>query len=113
MTQLSEKELFKTEEWLRNKNIHSVYTRCQSCGGWGINSPCNHICGNCGSSETILYYDIETVTNERKNFSNIHESLVAEMTVKSFILQRMADLLKEYNESKIYPTYEGGPKHTI
>ncbi len=50
------------EKKLINKNVHSVYTLCYECHGWGVNLPLNHKCGNCNSSDTMIYYDIETVT---------------------------------------------------
>lgn len=51
-----------TETELAGKNIHSVYTLCFKCHSWGINLPHNHNCGNCNSTDTTTYYDIDTVT---------------------------------------------------
>lgn len=54
---------FQFEREVIGKNIHSVWTFCQSCGVRGINIPLNNECGNCGSAETITYYDAETIQN--------------------------------------------------
>ena len=43
------------------KNIHSVYTRCYECKTWGICMPNDTVCGNCGSNDTMTFYDAETV----------------------------------------------------
>lgn len=45
------------------KNVHSVYTHCIACNGWGVNMPLDKKCGNCGNSvDTLTYYDAETIT---------------------------------------------------
>ncbi len=51
----------KIERYLKGKNKHSVYTRCNDCLMWGINFPLDYKCGNCYSSNTTPYYDIETI----------------------------------------------------
>jgi rRNA maturation endonuclease Nob1 len=49
------------EEKLLGKNIHSVYTWCKDCHAEGCNIPFNDECGNCGSQNTVRYYDKETI----------------------------------------------------
>lgn len=33
-----------------------IYTKCKSCGSWGINFWYEYKCGNCGSENTVEYY---------------------------------------------------------
>jgi hypothetical protein len=49
------------EKELVGKNIHSVFTWCKDCGMEGCNIPFNDECGNCGSKNTVRYYDKETI----------------------------------------------------
>lgn len=49
------------EQKLIGKNIHSVFTWCKDCGMEGINIPFENECGNCGSKNTVRYYDKETI----------------------------------------------------
>jgi hypothetical protein len=49
------------EHKLVGKNIHSVFTWCKDCGMEGCNVPFNDECGNCGSKNTVRYYDKETI----------------------------------------------------
>ncbi len=49
------------EQKLIGKNIHSVFTWCKDCHSEGINIPFNDECGNCGSKNTVRYYDKETI----------------------------------------------------
>jgi hypothetical protein len=58
---------FEFEKKITNKNIHSVYTHCLSCYMWGVNIPFEKECGNCGSLETLTYYDSETINNYLNN----------------------------------------------
>lgn len=51
------------ESWT-GKNLHSVYTRCFSCMTWGICMPQDNVCGNCGSTETVEYWDAKTIQSE-------------------------------------------------
>lgn len=51
------------EEEITDKNVHSVYTKCLDCLTVGVNLPYNNTCGNCGSENTIRYYDSETINN--------------------------------------------------
>jgi len=50
-----------TTPQLLRKNLHSVYTLCNECHTWGVNYPGSKECGNCGSFDTMVYYDEETV----------------------------------------------------
>lgn len=59
-----ENNKYKISPWERllvGKNIHSVYTLCRDCGMKGINFPFEEECGNCGSENTIRYYDKKTI----------------------------------------------------
>ncbi len=49
------------EHKLIGKNIHSVFTWCKDCRMRGCNVPFNDECGNCGSKNTVRYYDKETI----------------------------------------------------
>ena len=49
------------EHKLLGKNIHSVFTWCKDCHSEGVNIPFNDECGNCGSKNTVRYYDKETI----------------------------------------------------
>ena len=49
------------EQKLIGKNIHSVFTWCKDCHSEGVNIPFNDECGNCGSKNTVRYYDKETI----------------------------------------------------
>jgi rRNA maturation endonuclease Nob1 len=49
------------ERKLVGKNIHSVFTWCKDCGMKGCNIPFEDECGNCGSKNTVRYYDKETI----------------------------------------------------
>jgi hypothetical protein len=49
------------ERKLVGKNIHSVFTWCKDCGMNGCNMPLEDECGNCGSKNTVRYYDKETI----------------------------------------------------
>lgn len=49
------------EKELEGKNIHSVFTWCKDCGMEGCNIQFNEECGNCGSKNTVRYYDKETI----------------------------------------------------
>lgn len=49
------------EKKLVGKNIHSVFTWCKDCGMKGCNIPFEDECGNCGSKNTVRYYDKETI----------------------------------------------------
>jgi hypothetical protein len=49
------------EQKLLGKNIHSVFTWCKDCHSEGINIPFNDECGNCGSKNTVRYYDKKTI----------------------------------------------------
>lgn len=55
--------IFDFEKELVGKNVHSVLSVCPECGSHGINFPLDKECGNCGYSETITYYDAETINN--------------------------------------------------
>ena len=46
---------------LIGKNIHSIFTWCKNCHSEGVNIPFNDECGNCGSKNTVRYYDKETI----------------------------------------------------
>jgi hypothetical protein len=66
----------KVEEWEEKavgKNVHSVYVFCYECKTDGINFPLERKCGNCGSMDTMTYYDRETITNllaeQRRQFA--------------------------------------------
>ena len=49
------------EHKLIGKNIHSVFTWCKNCHSEGVNIQFNEECGNCGSKNTVRYYDKETI----------------------------------------------------
>ena len=49
------------ERRLEGRNIHSVLTWCKDCLVQGINMPFEDECGNCGSKNTVRYYDNETI----------------------------------------------------
>ena len=49
------------ERKLVGRNIHSVFTWCKDCGMKGCNIPFEDECGNCGSKNTVRYYDKETI----------------------------------------------------
>jgi hypothetical protein len=49
------------EKEIVGKNIHTVFTWCKDCGMEGCNIPFNDECGNCGSKNTVRYYDKETI----------------------------------------------------
>jgi rRNA maturation endonuclease Nob1 len=49
------------EQKLVGRNIHSVFTWCKDCGMKGCNIPFEDECGNCGSKNTVRYYDKETI----------------------------------------------------
>ena len=49
------------ERKLVGKNVHSVFTWCKDCGMRGCNIPFEDECGNCGSKNTVRYYDKETI----------------------------------------------------
>ena len=49
------------ERKLIGKNIHSVFTWCKDCHSEGVNIHFNDECGNCGSKNTVRYYDKETI----------------------------------------------------
>jgi DnaJ-class molecular chaperone len=49
------------ERKLIGKNIHSVFTFCKDCHSKGVNIPFCDECGNCGSKNTVRYYDKETI----------------------------------------------------
>ena len=49
------------EQKLVGRNIHSVFTWCKDCGMKGCNIPFEDDCGNCGSKNTVRYYDKETI----------------------------------------------------
>lgn len=59
--------VFAWEKEVVNKNKRSVYTKCFDCLMHGINLPLNDICGNCGSKNTVAYYDAETIAMFLKN----------------------------------------------
>lgn len=54
-------KVFPFEKEIVGKNYHSVYVRCKECLKFGINMPLETDCPNCGYSETITYYDAETI----------------------------------------------------
>lgn len=56
-------KVFPFEKKIAGKNQHTVYTRCKECLKFGINQPLETNCINCGYSETLTYYDAETVQN--------------------------------------------------
>lgn len=56
-------QTFEFEKDIEGKNEHSIYTHCLNCYSWGINFPFEKECGNCGSSETLTYYDSKTINN--------------------------------------------------
>lgn len=47
----------------KGKNIHSVITLCNECNTKGVTLPDEDVCGNCGSSDTIRYYDEKTIAS--------------------------------------------------
>lgn len=49
------------ENKLVGRNIHSVFTWCKDCHAWGCNIPFNDECGDCGSKNTVRYYDAHTI----------------------------------------------------
>lgn len=49
---------------------HSVYTRCLSCGTWGICFPNDKVCGNCNSTETVEYWPNARQMLQQKLTSN-------------------------------------------
>jgi hypothetical protein len=49
------------EHRLVGNNIHSVFTWCKDCHMEGCNIPFEDECGNCGSKNTVRYYDKETI----------------------------------------------------
>lgn len=65
------------------KNVHSVFLKCLECHVWGTPMPLETVCGNCGSKDTITYYDAETITillhqtqqETREECANIAESM--------------------------------------
>lgn len=54
-------KIFPFEIEIVGKNQHSVWTKCKQCLQFGINMPLEKKCGNCGYTETITYYDAETI----------------------------------------------------
>lgn len=54
---------FLDKSW-NGKNKHSVYTRCNECKTFGICFPQDDKCGNCGSNDTMQYWDAETISSE-------------------------------------------------
>jgi len=53
--------VFPFEEMAIGKNVHTILTVCPECGTHGVNMPLEKSCGNCGYTETITYYDAETI----------------------------------------------------
>lgn len=49
----------------------SIYTKCLSCGSWGINTPGEFDCGNCGSKHTIEYYPCGRPQHQKTNYEKI------------------------------------------
>jgi uncharacterized OB-fold protein len=58
--------MIETESFLIEKNQHTVFTACINCGFWGVNFPLERACGNCGSLDTITYYDHKTINKYLK-----------------------------------------------
>lgn len=59
------KPLQNEEGWEKESvgmNVHSVYVFCYECKTDGINFPLERKCGNCGSEDTMTYYDRETIS---------------------------------------------------
>lgn len=78
---------------LEGKNIHSVYTRCYECKMWGVNFPNDDICANCSGTDTMTYYDAETVQKAIKESKS--------KAIEDFILElrKWTDL---YSASTLY-----------
>lgn len=55
------KEFKQWQKDIVGTNRHSVYSRCPDCLQMGINVPLDRICGNCGASNCVTYYDEETI----------------------------------------------------
>jgi len=43
---------------IMKQHQHTIYIHCWNCGERGVNTPDNHICGNCGSKYTTEYYPV-------------------------------------------------------
>lgn len=54
-------DIFLFEKEIIGKNVASVYTLCPECKTWGINTPLEKKCGDCGYPKGITYYDAETI----------------------------------------------------
>ena len=54
-------EPYEWQKQLVGKNEHSVHVKCPECGSFGINTPLDNQCGNCGYAKGITYYDAETI----------------------------------------------------
>ena len=56
-----QEEIKTLEDKLGENCKHSVLTVCWDCNRNGTNMPKDTECGNCGSNNTIRYYDIDTI----------------------------------------------------
>lgn len=54
----------------KGKNLHSVYTHCYECKMWGVNFPNDDVCGNCNSTDTMTYYDSETIKKQLREVAS-------------------------------------------
>lgn len=72
--------IFEFEKMIVGKNVHTIFTVCPQCFNHGVNLPLDKICGNCGFTETMTYYDAETINNlliELLNSEQKDERIVA------------------------------------
>jgi hypothetical protein len=61
MSDKNQRKSLPFETQIVGKNLHSIWTFCANCGARGVNIPLNTQCGNCGSFDTLTYYDAQTI----------------------------------------------------
>lgn len=70
-------EPFEWQKALVGKNSHTVYSWCSECQSFGINLPLNNVCGNCGYTKCLTYYDAQTI-NDNMQLTPEQESQVSD-----------------------------------
>lgn len=106
--------LSQIEKELVGKNIHSVYLRCNECKLFGVPMPLDRICGNCGSKDTIVYYDSETIKAfATRIVEEVGEKLIGEdefVGEPHMILYEVGGQFESYSDEKIRNTFRASQR---
>lgn len=93
-------EPFPFQKDLVGNNKRTVYCYCPQCKSFGVNTPLEMTCGNCGYTKTVTYYDAETINDYLEAYKNqssaVSDEILQELGEKEVMIAAFAKIMNAF-----------------